>query len=177
MNYIAGDAIGKPILPAPHRVRDVTVLGLGNVLLSDDGVGVHVARSLAMNPGAPSGLHALDGGTLGFRLTETLSKSVSLLFVDAALFGAPPGAMRLLRERELHEHVCRGGRLSAHEAGLVDLLVMAMAEGWAPAHFALLGVQPERIDWGVELSEPVAQAIPTVCRAVIQTALSWQATS
>jgi hydrogenase maturation protease len=174
MNNLAGGSIEQTFLPAMRRARDVTVLGLGNVLLSDDGVGVHVARSLAMNPGAPSGLRALDGGTLGFRLAETFSRSDSLLFVDAALFGAPPGAMRLLRERELHEHVRRGDRLSAHEAGLVDLLTMAMAEGWKPAHLALLGVQPKRIDWGVELSEPVAQVVPTVCRAVIQTTLSWQ---
>jgi hydrogenase maturation protease len=156
-------------------MRDVTVLGLGNVLLRDDGVGVHVARSLATTPCAPSGLLALDGGTLGFRLAETFSRSDSLLIVDAALFGAPPGSLRLLLERELHEHVRGGGRLSAHEAGLVDLLAMAMAEGWAPAHLALLGVQPERIDWGVELSEPVARSVPTVCRAVVHTALSWQA--
>jgi hydrogenase maturation protease len=177
MSDLAGEPSEQPLLPAMRRARDVTVLGLGNVLLSDDGVGVHVARSLAMNPGAPSGLRALDGGTLGFRLAETLSRSDSLLFVDAALFGAPPGAMRLLRERELHGRVCRGGRLSAHEAGLLDLLAMAMAEGWQPAHLALLGVQPERMDWGVQLSEPVAQAVPAVCRAVIETALSWQAAS
>jgi hydrogenase maturation protease len=174
MNDLARNEIENPILPATREVRDVTVLGLGNVLRSDDGVGVHVVRSLAMNPGAPSGLHALDCGAPGFRLAQTLIRSDFILFIDAARFGAPPGAMRLLRERELHEHVCRGGRLSAHEAGMVDLLAMAMAEDWEPGHLAFLCVQPERIEWGLALSEPVAQAIPRVCRAAIQTALSWQ---
>jgi hydrogenase maturation protease len=98
-----------------------------------------------------------------------------VLIVDAALLGEPPGAMRLLGSRELHEHVGRGERLSAHEAGLADLLTMARLEGWEPSNLALLGVQPERIDWGDTLSEPVARSVPSVCRAVIQTALSWQA--
>jgi hydrogenase maturation protease len=162
-------------VPTMRKVRDVTVLGLGNILLSDDGVGVHVARSLAMNPGAPSGLRALDGGTLGFRLLEALIRSDSVLIVDAGLMDEPPGAMRLLQSRDLHEHVCRGGRLSAHEAGLVDLLTMARLEGWQPANLALLCVQPERIDWGEELSESVARSVPSACRAAIQTTLNWQA--
>jgi hydrogenase maturation protease len=175
MSDFAGVETEKPFLAPMREVRDVIVLGLGNILLSDDGVGVHVARRLAMNPGAPSGLRALDGGTLGFRLTEALARSDSVLIVDAALLGEPPGAMHLLESDELHRHVCRGGRLSAHEAGLVDLLTMARLEGWAPAHLALLGIQPERIDWGDTLSENVARSVPLVCRTVIQTALSWQA--
>ena len=175
MRIYAGPAPEKPFVAAMRQVRNVMVLGLGNILRSDDGVGVHVARRLAMNPGAPSGLCALDGGTLGFRLIDALTRSDSVLFVDAALMGEAPGAMRLLQSRELHEQVCRGGSLSAHEAGLVDVLAMARLKGWEPANLALLGVQPERIDWGDKLSEPVARAVPSVCRRVIETALSWQA--
>ncbi|WP_294532697.1 hydrogenase maturation protease [uncultured Rhodoblastus sp.] len=165
----------RPPLAAMRKVRDVIVLGLGNILLSDDGVGVHVARQLAMNPGAPQGLRALDGGTPGFSLKEALAGSDSVLVVDAKLLGAPPGAMRLLHSRELREQVCRGERLSAHEAGLNDFLTMARLEGWKPANLALLGVQPERIDWGETLSETVARSVPSVCRTIIQTALAWQA--
>ena len=159
--------------PATNNVRDVTVLGLGNILLSDDGVGVHVARSLAMNPGSPRGLRALDGGTLGFRLMDVLTRSDSVLIVDAALIGEQPGAMRLLESQELHDHVSRSGRMSAHEAGLSDMLTLAKLEGWAPKNLALLGVQPQRIDWGEALSEPLAQSVPTACRTVIAKVLSW----
>jgi hydrogenase maturation protease len=175
MTYCAGLETKRPRLAARRKVRDVIVLGLGDIRLSDHGIGVHVARRLAMNPGAPHGLRALDGGASGFRLAEALAGSDSVLIVDAAKLDAPPGAMRLLESRDLHAQVCRGGRLSAHEAGLVDFLEMARLEGWEPANLALLGVQPERIDWGEELSEPVARSVPSVCRAVIQTALSWQA--
>ncbi|MEJ1975485.1 MAG: hypothetical protein WDN49_04780 [Acetobacteraceae bacterium] len=65
--------------------------------------------------------------------------------------------------------------MSAHEAGLADLLTLAWLEGWAPMRLALLGIQPQRIDWGEQLSEPVAQSLPAACCAVVQTVLAWQA--
>jgi len=168
-------SIETPLDRARPCVREVTVLGLGNILLSDDGVGVHVARSLAMNPGSPSRLRALDGGTLGFRLMEALIQLDSVLIVDAAMLGERPGAMRLLDERELHENISRSGRMSAHEAGLADMLTLARIEGWAPRNLALLGVQPQRLEWGLQLSEQVAQSVPAVCRAAVETVLIWQA--
>jgi hydrogenase maturation protease len=156
-------------------MRGVTVLGLGNILLADDGVGVHVARSLAMNPGSPQGLRALDGGTLGFRLMEALTQSDSVLIVDAALLGEKPGAMRLLESHELHRHVSRSDRMSAHEAGLADMLTLAKLEGWSPRHLALLAIQPQSIDWGDALSEALAQSVPAACRQATDKVLSWLA--
>jgi hydrogenase maturation protease len=153
---------------------DVLVLGLGNTLLSDDGVGVHVVRCLARDRHAPLGLHAVDGGTLGFRLLGHVTRSDAVLVVDAADFGEPGGTIRLLDQYTLAVHIGRGGRRSAHEAGLIDLLTLARLEGWAPAHLALLGIQPQLIDWGEQLSEPVAQAVPTACRTAVQTVLDWQ---
>jgi hydrogenase maturation protease len=80
----------------------------------------------------------------------------------------------LLDQRVLADHVSRGGRMSAHEAGLVDLLTLARMEGWRPRRLALLGIQPQRIDWGDQLSEPVARSLPEACRTVVRTILSWQ---
>lgn len=152
----------------------VLVLGLGNTLLADDGVGVHVVRRLAADRDTPAGLHPLDGGTLGFRLTTVLTRWSAVILVDAAQLGAAAGTLRLMGGDALIGHVTRGGRTSAHEAGLVDLLTLARLEGWAPAHLALLGIQPHRIDWGEQLTEPVARALPAACRTVVQTALAWQ---
>jgi hydrogenase maturation protease len=64
--------------------------------------------------------------------------------------------------------------MSAHEAGLVDLLTLARLEGWAPARLALLGIQPKIVDWGDRLSLPVSRSLPVACRAVIRTARAWQ---
>jgi len=153
---------------------EVLVLGLGNILLGDDGIGVHVVRRLAADPDAPAGLRPLDGGTLGFRLMETFARSNAILLVDAAELGEPAGSIRLLELDALDRHIRRGGRVSAHEAGLVDLLTLARLEGCAPAHLALLGVQPKRIDWDEALSLPVARALPAVCRLAIEKVRQWQ---
>ena len=154
--------------------RDVLVLGLGNTLLADDGVGVHVVRQLAGDPDTPPCLRTLDGGTLGFRLMDALTRSESVILVDAAQLRAPAGTLRLLDGHALADHVSRGGRMSAHEAGLVDLLTLARLMGWIPTHLALLGIQPYRVGWSERLSEPVARAFPVACRTVVQTVLDWQ---
>jgi len=155
----------------------VLVLGLGNTLLTDDGVGVHVARALARNPETPKALLPVDGGTLGFRLLARLTQSDAVLVVDAAELGEPPGTVRLLDQKALSDHVSRGTRTSAHEAGLVDLLMLARLEGWAPMRLALLAIQPGRIEWGNELSETVAESVPLACDVAVKTVLAWLVTA
>ena len=152
----------------------VLVIGLGNILLGDDGIGVHVVRRLVTNRDIPPGLRPLDGGTLGFRLMDAFARSDAILLVDAAELGEPAGTIRLLERDALNRHVRRGGRVSAHEAGLVDLLTLAKLEGHAPSHLALLGVQPERIDWNETLSVPLARALPVACQMAIDTVLQWR---
>jgi len=160
-----------------QATTDILVLGLGNILLADDGVGVHVIRRLEAEAGAPVGLRMVDGGTLGFRLMSEITQSHQVIVVDAAQLGEPPGTVRLLDRQTLAEHVSGGERMSAHEAGLVDLLTLARLEGWSPLRLALLGIQPQRVEWGEALSAPVAQSVPEACRAVILTARAWQAAS
>lgn len=154
---------------------DVLVLGLGNTLLGDDGVGVQVVRRLANDPHMPAGISPLDGGTIGFRLADKLMRSDAALFVDAAEFSAPAGTVRLLEKDDLDAFIRRTERRSAHEAGLTDLLTLLRLEGWAPAHLAVLGIQPQHVDWQEQLSDAVARAVPTACRFAVATALRWQA--
>jgi hydrogenase maturation protease len=153
---------------------DILVLGLGNTLLADDGVGVYVVRHLASDPDTPACVRTLDGGTPGFRLMGALTRSDSVILVDAAQLRAPAGTLRLLDGHTLAGHISRGGRMSAHDAGLEDLLTMARLMGWIPTHLALLGIQPERVGWSEQLSESVARAFPAACRMVVQTVLDWQ---
>jgi hydrogenase maturation protease len=153
----------------------VLVLGLGNTLLADDGVGIHIIRSLAHDPMTPPSLLPVDGGTLGFRLLDQIARAEAVLIIDAAQLGAPAGTVRLLDRQQLALHVQRSGRLSAHEAGLADLLTLARLEGFAPRHLALLGIQPQTIDWGETLSPEVASAATIACQLAVQTALDWVA--
>jgi hydrogenase maturation protease len=155
----------------------VLVLGLGNTLLADDGIGIHIVRSLGADPATPACLHPVDGGTLGFRLLEQIWQADAVLIIDAAQLGATAGTLRLFDREELSHHVARSGRISAHEAGLADLLTLARLEGFAPRHLALLGIQPQTMDWGEELSPLVADAASIACRLAVQTAMTWMAES
>jgi hydrogenase maturation protease len=157
-----------------RRAGDVLVVGLGNLLLGDDGVGVHAVRRLAADPSAPAFLRPLDGGTLGFRLLDAVKRSDAALFIDAAELGQPPGTIRLLERDALDAYTRRGGRVSAHEAGLIDLLTLARMDGWKPTRMGVLGIQPRRIDWDARLSETLAGALPAACRMAIDTVRRWR---
>ena len=160
---------------APVQNNTVLVLGLGNTLLADDGVGIHIIRSLALDPLTPACVRPVDGGTLGFRLLDQISRAQAVLIIDAAQLGAQAGTLRLLDRNDLALHVGKSGRISAHEAGLADLLTLARLEGFAPRHLALIAIQPQTIDWGETLSPQVAAAAASACPLAVQTALGWVA--
>jgi len=169
------DAVAeRPLQERRRSGGDVLVVGLGNLLLGDDGVGVHAVRLLAADRSTPGFLRPLDGGTLGFRLLDAVRKSDAALFIDAAELGQPPGTIRLLEGDALRACTGHGGRFSAHEAGLIDLLMLARMDGWAPTHMAVLGIQPCRIDWDAQLSEMVSGALPAACRMAIHTVRRWR---
>jgi hydrogenase maturation protease len=170
MNHIATLLAPFRENPAGHGVL---VLGLGNTLLTDDGVGVHVARQLARDAGTPPWLRPLDGGTLGFRLLDALCGAYGVLIIDAAQMGETAGTIRLFDCDELTRHVSLAGRGSAHEAGLVDLLALARLAGLTHKHLALLGIQPQTVDWGETLSPAVASAITASCGLAMSIGSQW----
>lgn len=151
----------------------VLVLGVGNSLLADDGVGVHAALCLRERAGARPHLTILDAGTLGFSLLSTLQDTDALIALDAARHGGRPGDVRICEGEEFDRFVQRRGR-SVHEVGLADLLDMARLSGVLPEKRALIGVEPELIDWGLELSAPVAAALPRCVAAAVGFIERWQ---
>lgn len=166
---------GTTATQLPNPVPEVLVLGLGNTLLTDDGVGIHVVRSLSLDHLTPHCLKPVDGGTLGFRLLDEFANADAVLIVDAAQFDEAPGTIRLFDRDELAAFVGRSDRVSAHEAGLIDLLTLARLEGLAPKRLALLGIQPQTVDWGDELTAPVADAVSNACLLAVQTVMEWVA--
>ncbi len=148
------------------------VLGIGNTLLSDEGVGVHLVRRLQTETGHRSDVCYLDGGTLSFSLAEELALHDRLVVLDAADFGASPGAVRVYEEDEMDRFLSRGCQ-SVHEVGLQDLLDIARLTDSFPRRRALICIQPLRIDWGEALSEPIANALPEAVRLVEHLLEGW----
>lgn len=148
----------------------VAVLGLGNVLRSDDGVGVHAIRKLIENRSVPLGVEVIEGGTLGLDLLPRLEKFTHLLVIDALDFGARPGVLSRLANQDL---LTLPVGKSAHLLGFSDLLAALRLLGRVPREVVLLGVQPESTDWGIMLSASVAAAIDYLLDAALSEITLW----
>ena len=149
------------------------VLGIGNTLLSDEGVGIHVVEQLAAQYPDMPGVTWLDGGTLSFTLASYIEDHANLVVVDAARLDAIPGTVKIFLAGEMDDYL-RGNRKSAHEVGLQDLLDIAHLAGHLPVRRALVGIEPENLDWGEAPSAPVARAIPEAAAAVLRLIEAWK---
>ena len=145
-------------------MREVVLLGLGNVLLGDDGVGVAAVHALLRTHRAPPGVRVLDGGTLGIALLDLLDADAALVLVDAVAADAPPGTLVRLEGNEIGDAVAT--RLSPHQFGVADLLTAARFASRYPAEVVLLGVVPQAIALGLGLTPPVAETLPALIDAI-----------
>ena len=140
----------------------ILVLGIGNYLMGDEGVGVHAIKALEQEP-TPPGVVFLDGGTGGFHLLSYLQDYPTVLLIDATMDGSPPGTVRVLRPKFASDFP---RALSAHDIGLRDLIESAVLTGKLPdIHLVTVSVG-ELNDMTTELSPPVSAAIPAVLASV-----------
>jgi hydrogenase maturation protease len=161
----------------PVRTQNLVVLGIGNTLMSDDGVGIHVIRALettqAVLPLPWENIQLLDGGTMGYLLIDRVSDADGMVIVDAANLGEMPGTVRVIDGAEVDRYLADNPCSSVHEVGLIDLLQMMALANQAPRLCALVGIQPESIGWGIEMSRAVAASIPAASRAVTDILHGW----
>lgn len=127
-------------------------LGIGNILMYDDGVGVHTAHALMREP-LPTGVEVLDGGCAGLALSHLIEDRNLILVADAIDIGLPPGTVRLTNGNELQPS--RRSGMSVHDFHFFDALNETMAIGRAPKRIIMLGVQIEKIAFEIGLSPAV----------------------
>lgn len=150
----------------------VTILGVGNTLLADEGIGVHVIRRLQNLAERRDDIELIDGGTLSFNLVPVIEAANRLIVIDAANLGSSPGSFRCFVGDEL-DRFLGSSKHTAHEIGLRELFDMARLDGHLPSRRALIGVQPQHIDWGETPTEPVAAVLPQVVDLAIGLAERW----
>lgn len=149
----------------------ILVMGVGNTLLQDDGIGVHVTEALRAS--GADGLDLVDGGTIGLSLLPQIEDADAVIVVDASELGAPPGTLRVFRNAEI-DRLLSGKRRSVHEVALMDLFSAAAIRGRCPSERALVAIQPGCTEWGLEPTPPVRAAIAEACAAVLALAREWQ---
>ncbi|MGA7827432.1 MAG: HyaD/HybD family hydrogenase maturation endopeptidase [Geobacteraceae bacterium] len=147
------------------------MLGIGNLVMTDDGVGVRVVQYLASNYVFPEGVTVLDGGTLGLDLLPFLEGLEHLLIIDAMATGGPPGTISRLTGDDIP--AAFETKLSPHQMGLKDLLAVSILQGHVTPDTVLLGVQPEVIELGVDLTPAVEAQLQTLVEMSLQELESW----
>jgi hydrogenase maturation protease len=155
------------------KLRNTLVLGIGNTLLRDEGAGIHALNLLhSRYPDIPN-LAFVDGGTLSFTLAAYIEDCDQLLVFDAAELRSPPGTVRTMVGDDMDAFL-GAARRSPHEVGLLDLFDIARLTGSLPDKRALIGIQPDRIEWGMSPSEAVASALPVAVSQAAELLERWR---
>jgi len=148
-----------------------TVLGIGNIILSDEGFGVRVVEYLQKNFSFPDNVNLIDGGTLGVELMHFVAGTRRLLIIDSINGDAAAGEIFHLRGEEIKNHFAQ--KISAHEVGIQDVLTMLELTDKKIPHVELIGAQPFSLEAGVELSEPMKKLVPVFAEKALEILRSW----
>lgn len=151
------------------------ILGIGNTLLRDEGIGIHLLNYIqARHPDWQSQYHVelVDGGTLSFDLLATIKADQALIVLDAVDLKQSPGTVYCLQAQAMDNFLSLPGK-SVHEVSLQDLFDMSRLSEQLPGKRALIGIQPDCIDWGSQLSQAVQDALPDAAIQVKQILGHW----
>ena len=150
---------------------EITVLGIGNTILSDEGFGVRVVEYLQKNFTFPENVALIDGGTLGVELLHFVTGTQKLLIVDSINGGVEAGTTFHLQDDELKKHFAQ--KISAHEVGIQDVLTMLELTGKKIPHVELIGAQPFSLEAGTELTPQMSKLVPTFADKAVEILKSW----
>jgi hydrogenase maturation protease len=150
----------------------ILVLGLGNLVHADDGLGVHAIHLLQKDPRVPPEVTLLDGGTQGLSLIPHISGFKRVLVIDAIDVGEAPGTLLRLEGKSLDN---LPGKATVHALGFADLMIALKLLGDSPDEVVLIGVQPHSVsDWSPELTPPVAAALKKIPDLVLSQIEAWK---
>jgi hydrogenase maturation protease len=147
------------------KVQDILILGIGNILLKDEGVGVHVVEKLK-EMSLPENVEVLDGGTAGLDLTDFIANRKKVIVIDTVKAGEQPGTIYRLTEKNLST----GPKaiMSFHEIDFLDALHMSDMMGEKPEEIVVIGIEPKDMSDGTELSPEIEERIPRIIEVVME---------
>lgn len=158
-------------LDAILATPEVTVLGIGNIILKDEGFGVRVAETLDAKYIFPDNVQVIDGGTLGMELMRFLMGTKKLLILDSINGGQEAGTTFRFADKEVIEHF--NDKLSAHEVGIQDVLAFLAVSGKAIPEVVVIGAQPYDLGAGVGLSPDMEKLLPVIADRAVEELQRW----
>jgi len=148
---------------AEKKPPRIVVVGVGNLLLKDEGIGIHAVKVL-QEMELPPDVKIIDGGTAPDLIAYTEAGD-KLIIIDAARAGGEPGAIYRFLPRDLSQN---GGILSTHELGVEQNLRLMSLTGSKPGEIVIIGIEPKEIGWGTELSPELQQKVPEIVKVVLR---------
>jgi hydrogenase maturation protease len=148
------------------ETKPVRIIGVGNVLCTDDGLGPYAIKVLEAQYDFPADVEVIDVGTPGLDFTPYLADARMVIVLDTVKGDEPPGSLRLLRDDEIIAKP-PPSRMSPHEPGLREALMATEFSDSSPEEILLIGVVPESTGQGTKLTEAVRSAVPSVVDAVM----------
>ena len=143
----------------------VLVLGMGNILLEDEGLGIRALEVLQRDYEFPSRVELLDGGTTGMGLLDEISGRQHVLVLDAVQTGDPPGTLVTMRDDEVPVYF--GLRITPHQLGLSDVLATLDLTGEQPGSVTVIGLVPESLELSLELSDLIQARLDDLVKAAL----------
>lgn len=140
------------------------VIGLGNPLMGDDGVGLAALAALREADDLGPGVELVDGGTWGMNLLPVIEGAAHVIFLDAIRYGTTPGTVVVLSREELPRGLAH--KLSPHQIDLREVLALGELRGTLPARMVAIGIEPAAVEMTTELSTVVADAMPELLERV-----------
>ena len=147
------------------------LIGLGNLILGDEGIGVHAMRRLEAEYRFEPRVELIDGGTSGLDLLPLLKDQQRLLLIDALAADAPPGTIRIIRNQAIRTALTE--KVSLHHLGIADLLALAELLDYAPPEIVLIGIVPERLEMELALSDGLRARLSEIMETAVGILAEW----
>ena len=152
---------------------ETLILGIGNTLLTDEGAGIHALHRLQSEYSDVPSLTFIDGGTLSFTLAVWIEDCSNLIVFDATELHQPAGTVNVFVGEAMDKFLGTTKR-SAHEVGLIDLMDIARLTDHLPQNRALIGIQPDKMVWGMKPTLPVQNALDEAVSEAVKLIDQWQ---
>lgn len=145
--------------------KKVLIIGIGNFLLKDEGIGIHVINELGKY-NLPSNIEIYDGGTGGFKLIDIMQGANKVIFVDAVETGRAPGTIITFKSEDVRS-MYQKRKYSLHDTDLLEVIKMVELLEYAP-EIEIVGIQPKTIDYDTTLSKELKDSIPNIINIVLK---------
>jgi hydrogenase maturation protease len=163
--------VSKHYHDSPGSSSDITILGIGNLLMGDEGIGIHTLNTLRESYAFSPDINFIDGGTTGLDLIPFFENCKKMIIIDAVDFQKEPGYIESLNNDEIQYRF--NTKLSLHHAGLSDVLSVLQLQDIPFPEMVLIGVQPKVVELGMELSDVIKEKHPNIISNIIDTLTKW----